>query len=479
MDHGARSGLTTATKVIRPLFDPVQFQLMSGWGGTLESVAQTCSARTTDDIRGILLPAAAESRTIISRGSGYSYGDPALNGGNLILDLTAMNRILAFDELTGVVDVEPGVTVGQLCRHAGAAGWWPPVVPGTQAATLGGCLAANVHGKNNWKCGPLGEHVQEINVLLADGSEVTYRPNDANGLFRAVIGGFGLLGVITRIRLQMRRSSQLLHIDQFAAPELEDVLNVLHRGTERGDSVVAWIDGFATGPDLGRGLIQIAESLPDGVRELTKLASKRSRLPEVVRSNLWLLMKPMASAATMRKVNEANYYWGLMHSGRGRFTTQSRFEFFHDFVPGWNRAFGRSIVQYQMFLPETMAATVFRAALEWSSRRQHPPFLVVLKRHRADSFLLSEGVDGYSMSMDFHVDHRRVKGFEDELRQFTDDVVLPEGGRFYLAKDSVLSPHQARQSFGPEAVDSFLAIKQQVDPRSLFQSDMYRRLLCP
>ncbi|HEV3312235.1 MAG TPA: FAD-binding protein, partial [Chloroflexota bacterium] len=108
-----------------------------------------------------------------------------------------------------------------------------------------------------------------------------------------------------------------------------------------------------------------------------------------------------------------------------------------------------------------------------------PPFLAVLKRHRPDSFLLSEGVDGFSLSMDYHPGQSGRVNLEAALSRLTDEVVLPAGGRFYLAKDSVLTPEQMHRSFGIDAVDSFLSLKRRLDPGEIFQSDMYRRLFAP
>ena len=457
--------------------DAVRLRSLQGWGRILTSPARAISLDSFERARDVVLRAGAQGQTVIGRGSGYSYGDPALNRGNIVLDLRPMSRILAWDAEAGIVDVEPGVTVGMLCRHVSRAGWWPPVVPGTQGPTIGGCIAANVHGKNNWKMGPIGEHVDEIEILLADGNTAVCGPAVKPDLFRAVVGGFGLLGIVTRIRLRMESSTNLLHVDHYAAPELEDVMAILERWVDRADYMVAWIDGFAAGKDLGRGLVQIADVMPGNGDEAKNLSrGLTERITAAARSKLWLAMKPVANRAGMRAVNTAQYVWGSIESGRGSFTSRHRFEFFHDAVPDWNRAFGSGIIQYQMFVPRENASRVFRAALESSHELGIPPFLAVLKRHRRDSFLLSEGVDGYSLSLDFNPRRHDRERLANHLRRFADDAILPAGGRFYPAKDSVLTAEQARKSFGEEPLAQFLALKRQLDPNEVFQSDMYRRL---
>lgn len=442
-------------------------------------MAQTFAVRTRAEARQVVQAMRAERRSVICRGSGYSYGDAALNGGNAVLDLRGMNRILAWDSVSGLLDVEPGVTVAELAHCVQATGWWPPVVPGTAAPTLGGCVSANVHGKNNWKVGPLGEHLVEIELLLADGSFVVASPGENAELFTAAVGGFGLLGVVTRIRLHMHRSSGWLRLERFAASRLEGALDILERSKERADHMVAWLDGFAQGGELGRGLVDIVEELPSrksqppGKGILDQITSS---LPLSVRSNLWILLKPLANETAIRRVNAMQYWSGALTSGRVRFASHSRFDFIHDTVPQWNRAFDLGIVQYQTFVPQAMAAAVFRASLEQAQEAGAFPFLTVLKRHRPDSFLLSEGVDGFSMSMDFRVTHGNLRTLMPTLSRITESVVLPAGGRFYLAKDSVLQPHHMAASFGVEAVTQFLGLKREFDPGEVFQSDLYRRL---
>lgn len=450
---------------------------LSGWGRTLISPAEVVEVGSIAGILRAIETSRTRGKTLVGRGSGYSYGDVALNRNNVVLDMRPMRRVLAWDPLTGVIDVEPGVTVGELCQHVASSGWWPPVIPGASEPTLGGCVAVNAHGKSNWKAGPIGEHVRELDIVLADGTVTTCGPGSNESLFRSIVGGFGLLGIMTRIRLRMEPTANVLHVEQFAAPQLEDVLAILDRWQERASSMVAWLDGFATGQDLGRGLVQIADALPPSESVLLhgNEHGLTSRLFDTSRSKLWMGMKPIARNAAFKRLNALQFMWGTINSGKGTFVPRSRFEFFHDAVPHWNRAFGGGIVQYQIFVPAEKSAYVFRSVLEHSQIANFPPFLAVMKRHRRDNFLLSYGVDGHSLSLDFHPGWTRLAELTEHLRNATDEHVLPAGGRFYLAKDSILMAHQIQRSLGTEAVSSFLHLKHQVDPDVLFQSDLYRR----
>jgi len=191
-------------------------------------------------------------------------------------------------------------------------------------------------------------------------------------------------------------------------------------------------------------------------------------------------MKPAANDIGMRRINAARYVLGSLRSGMVRFLPQSGFQFFHDFAPNWNRAFQPvGIVQYQMFVPGGRAFDVFSSALEETHAMDVHPFLAVLKLHRTDRFLLSYGVDGYSLSLDFRMTGSNRWRLLSMLDKLTVDLVLPAGGRFYLAKDNTLSCEAASRSLGEQAVAEFLSTKHRFDPDGVFQSDLYRRLLNP
>jgi FAD/FMN-containing dehydrogenase len=323
-----------------------------------------------------------------------------------------------------------------------------------------------------------------MEVMLSSGDVLTCGPNSNESLFRTIVGGVGMLGVIVSVTIQMRRvSSPLLHVEEFAAPDLTSMMSLFETRQHSADFLVGWVDGYADGDELGRGLVQIGNYLDvSGAFARSSVGKYVSdRMVDLVpHSLLWLLMKPVANDTGIRRINQARYVLGSLRTGMVRYLPQSGFQFFHDFAPNWNRAFHPiGIVQYQIFVPGAEARDVFAAALEETHAMDVHPFLVVLKLHRADRFLLSYGVDGYSLSLDFRMTGSNRDRLLSMLDKLTSKFVLPAGGRFYLAKDNTLSCEAASRSLGKEAVAEFLSTKHQFDPDNVFQSDLYRRLLQP
>jgi len=463
-----------------------RLEWVEGWGMSVGAAGYVWRPSTIGGIREAFEAARQAGVPVVLRGAGCSYGDAALRPESVVLDLGRMDRVLAWDPAAGVIDVEPGVTIRALWRYALGDGWWPPVVTGTMEPTIGGCLAMNVHGKNNWRRGVLGEHCLELDLLLPDGELRTITPASDRDLLLAVIGSFGQLGVITRARLKLKPvSSGLLHVRAAAAPDLESILRMVDEAKDRWEYVVGWIDAFARGRRLGRGLLHFARHLEPGedASAAQSLRAEAQDLPDTVfgllpKTMMWRLMRPFTNRPGMRFVNRMKYLSGSM-VGDGAEYRQSlaEFSFLLDYVPHWRNVYlPGGLIQHQSMVPVADAEKVFGRQLEAAQRRRMPPFLAVLKRHRPDAFLLSHAVDGYSLASDFPV----VAGRRDELWTLVREMAEPvveAGGRFYPAKDSALPGELYRSTFRSGELDRLQALKQRLDPDHRLRSALADRLL--
>lgn len=438
---------------------------------------------TVEGVREVLRLARESGRSVVPRGSGFSYGDTSLNSENIVLDMKRMNSVLEWAPASGVIRIEPGVTIGQLWRHVLEDGWWPAVVPGTMFPTLGGCSSTNVHGKNNWRVGSLGDQILSAELLLPSGEIISCAPDENPEIFYAAVGGLGMLGVFVSLTLRLARvQSGLLRVEEQAARSLEEMFSIFEQGLDRAEHLIGWIDGFARGPALGRGLVQLASTVQDDPVAARTLRPEYQDLPETVlgiipRSILWRGMKLGANDLGMRALNTARYTMGTRRSGQTTLVPHAQFHFILDYVPNWKWAFRPGgIVQYQAFVPEAQARSVFASLLEGSQRAGFVPNLAVFKRHRRDLFLLSYSVDGYSLALDYHVTPDNDDRIHEMLSRFTGEIVLPAGGRFYPAKDNTLDRESIRRALTPEAMDQYLAMKHRLDPEGVLQSDLYRRV---
>ena len=458
------------------------FKQLENFGHSLKASCYQIAVKQTEDIYEVFQLAKKLDLTVTARGTGISYNDVSLNGGGIVLDMSGMNKILEWDPASGYVRCEAGVTLEQLWKRVEPDGWWPPVVSGTMKTTLGGCLAANIHGKNNFQVGPIGEHVVEFTAMLPTGALVTCTPKKNADLFYAMTSGLGMLGVFTSMMFKMKRiHSGLIAVDARPVPDLHRHMNDLLDNAPHYDYIVGWLDTFARGKNLGRGQIHAARNLREGedpdAEKTMQLAYQHlpDRLFGVMpKSLLHYFMKPFVNNLGWRLVNIAKYLTALLqHTFR---QSHAEFHFLLDYVPNWERSFGRGgLIQYQSFLPKETAEDAWREMIQLSHQRGLPSYLGVTKRHRPDKFLLTHAVDGFSLAMDFKVTDKNRKRLCEMLQEF-DRTVLSAGGRFYFAKNSETSAESTRAFLGEETIAKFKKLKKRCDPNGLLESDLYRRV---
>ncbi len=461
-----------------------RLEKVSAWGGASSDICYVYRPTTVDGLQEVLDLARETGRSVGFRGAGNSYGDAALNGENILVDLQRMNRILAWNPETGAITVEPGVTLEQLWEYIIEDGWWPPVVTGTSKTSVGGCAAMNVHGKNEWQIGPIGEHILAFEMMLPSKQIITCSRSENSDIFYAAIGGFGMLGCFTALTLQMKRIySGLLQVEAYASHNLSQMLRQVNEHVTRSDYTVGWVDAIASGRQLGRGQIHAAHYLPAGADPYPQqtLRAAYQRPPTLLfgilpASIMWLFMRPFWNNLGTRFVNLGKYLSSRLGDGHTFLQPHASFHFLLDYIPDWKKAYGPGgLIQYQSFIPAANAEAAFSQMLRLGQRRGLPNYLSVLKRHRPDDFLMTHSLDGYSLAMDFRVTrHNRPQLVR--LTRDMDEIVLQAGGRFYFAKDSTLRPEAVVASLGESAVSRFRALKAQCDPDGMLQTNLWRRL---
>lgn len=460
-----------------------RFVSLDNYGHSLYAPSYVFKPTRSEEIAEVFQFAKKVGLPVTARGAGRSYNDASLNGGGIVLDLTGMNRILKWDPASGRVTAEPGVTLQQLWQQIEPQGWWPPVVSGTMYTTLGGCLGANIHGKNNFRMGPIGEHVLEFRAILPTGALMTCSPKKNADLFYAMIGGLGMFGVFVSITLQMKRiHSGLLEVAAHPVHNLHEHLTDLLEGAPDNDYIVGWLDGIAGGRALGRGQIHAARYLredEDPHAEKTMQLSNQT-LPSRIfgvfpKSILYIFMAPFMNNLGAWGVNTGKYLASLpRHTFR---QSHAAFHFLLDYIPNLELAYGRGgLIQYQSFLPKETAESAWTEILRLSQKRGLPTYLGVTKRHRPDKFLLTYAVDGFSLAMDFKVTDRNRAKLSQMLQDF-DRIVLDAGGRFYFAKNSETTAEATRRFLGTKAITQFKRLKKRCDPNGLLESDLYRRII--
>ena len=434
--------------------------LLSGWGR--QRWIETALV-TTDDLEG-------NSRSAsLSRGLGRAYGDAALPTARAtapVMSTTLADRILSFDRGSGVLRAEAGLSIGELTRLYIEQGWFSPVVPGTRFVTLGGTVAADIHGKNHHVAQTFGHHLRALAVRAGDGRVYECSRSQHSDLFLATIGGMGLTGHILEVELTMDRvPSRWIYEESERFDSLDGVFSALRAARDAWPMTVAWIDTSVGGAHAGRGIVMSG-------RWATAAETRDRRAPRKelsVRVPIDLpngLINPFT-------IGLMNAFWYSKHGRRKRthFVTPEQYYWPLDGIREWNRVFGtRGFFQYQCVMPSEMEA--FQKLLALFRARRACSFVTVFKDTGAEGDgMLSFPKTGTTLAVDIPV--RTIDEARETTRQFN-ELVLAHGGRIYLAKDSFTNGSDFRKMY--PRLDEWQAVRRRYDPDGNIGSAMADRL---
>lgn len=441
---------------------------LSGWGRCPVEACDLYRPASVGAMREAL--ASPPFASAIPRGLGRSYGDSALNRGGGVVSTRELNRMLGFDGATGLLHAEAGVSVGDVLECLLPRGWFVATTPGTKFVTIGGAIAADVHGKNHHRDGSFGDHVRRIELLLPDGSVRWCGPDEDAELFAATIGGMGLTGVILSAELQLARApSAWCDVTYRRTRDLCEALSVLESTDAGYRYSVAWVDTLAGGAGLGRSVVMLGnDAQPEalaGERRGRPFALPKRRATSVPFDMPSWLIGPWS----VRLFNR--YYYGRNEDRRELVDYES---FFYplDAIRGWNRMYGgRGFVQYQALVPAETARTSLSLLLEKVAEAKAASFLSVLKKAGPPGRgMLSFMRPGYTLAMDLANTGEPLRRLTREL----DAILLKYGGRLYLAKDAMTDAETFGAMYGE--LDRFRAVKNRADPSCRLSSSQARRV---
>jgi FAD/FMN-containing dehydrogenase len=377
---------------------------------------------------------AAAPGSLLPYGLGRSYGDSCLNDGRQLIDCRRLNRILGFDESTGVLSCESGVSLSDIIDLFLLRGWFLPVTPGTRFVTVGGAIANDVHGKNHHRAGTFGAHVREIGLHRSDDGLVTCNSDVNSEMLGATIGGLGLTGVIAWADIQLKRvRGPWIETESIPFQSLKTFLDLSRESDGRFEYTVAWLDCFA-GRNARGVFFRGNHSALSGRITRSEYAP---RLPFALPG--WLLNR--------HAVKAFNTIYYRTHAAKRGIAVVPFDSFFYplDSLRQWNLLYGKNgFLQYQCVIPESNFEA-FEELLDRVAQSGMGSCLGVLKQFGSapPAGMLSFPRPGLTLTLDFAMRGERTL----QLLRSLDQIVLESGGALYPAKDARMSPALFEASF--------------------------------
>jgi len=444
---------------------PSSQQRIAGWGN---HASESCVLFRPERARELSLFLQSHSAEWIARGNGRSYGDAAQQSTGTLLT-TRYDHLVSWDEVKSAVTAQPGITLAELQSIFVPRGWSLPVIPGTSKATLGGAVAADVHGKNQFRKGNFCNHVLALEIVLPNGEHVTCTREIHPELFTATCGGMGMTGLILSVTVQMVPiTSSSLRTEVHEIEAVEQMVIEMRNHSSQWEYMVGWMDHFVTGNSAGKGYLQLGKHI--GTEEGGAVLTAYSHTPS--RRNIPLLApRFLLNNFLMRRYNRRR----LKHMVESDDTITSMPHFWWplDDIDNWNRLYGeRGFLQLQCLLPDTPnIIPQLRALLNHFQYHKLYSYLAVIKYHKLGSpGMMAFHGEGFSLAMDFPVSKKLLKALPEYFRKISE-----YGGRIYLAKDATLPRDAFEQMYG-NVLPMWRDALKQADPDARIASGMSARL---
>jgi decaprenylphospho-beta-D-ribofuranose 2-oxidase len=437
---------------------------VSNWGNYPAIEAEVASFTKPEEAREQL----SKWQEWIPRGMGRCYGDSSL--APQIISTLKYNRMLAFDENTGWLSCQCGVTFHDILEVFLPRGWFPPVTPGTKFVSIGGAIASDVHGKNHHSEGSFSAHLGSF-LLMKSSGEVVHCSREENAdLFAATCGGMGLTGLVLEATFKLKKvETAFIAQRSQRAGNLEEAMKLFEAGMHYTYSM-AWIDCFSKGTRMGRSVLLMGEHAKAG--ELMNAQQKAKPLEIPAKRKLSVPFNFPGFALNKVSLKLFNYFYYHKAPARQKDSIVTYDQFFYplDGILNWNRIYGkRGFTQYQCVLPPHTSYEGLKKILEKINKQGSGSFLAVLKWFGKQDSLLSFPMEGYTLALDFPIS-AKLFPFLDEL----DKIVQDCGGRLYLTKDARMSREMFAKTY--PHLSEFETLKRSADPEDRIKSLQWKRL---
>ena len=436
------------------VFIMTNYVKISGWGRYPKQDAELLKPSSFASLNTI----SKQENSFIARGNGRSYGDSA--NASKVLQTMYINHFIEFDEVSGKLTAEAGITLREILRVIVPRGWFLPVTPGTSYVTLGGAIASDVHGKNHHFAGTFGQHVTSLLVMLGKGEVVTSSRQHYADLFHATCGGMGLTGVIISATIQLIPiRSSFIYQKTIKANCIEGACDAFMTNNNATYSV-AWIDCFSRGKSLGRSVLMLGEHAEQGELEID--IKQKFSVPFTTPSEL-------LNSITIKVFNTA--YWHKSKHNLNQTIPLMPYFYPLDAVGDWNKLYGKKgFIQFQCVVPKTDGVSNMRKLLTEITNSGEGSFLAVLKQFGASNEnLLSFPIEGYTLALDFKLSKSALM-----VVSKLEDMVVNMGGKIYLSKDAVMQEKTFKSTY--PNWENFEAVREKYGAIGKFSSTQSKRL---
>ncbi|MDQ7782637.1 MAG: FAD-binding oxidoreductase [Desulfomonilaceae bacterium] len=425
---------------------------------------EACWVERPDRYRAVESCGGDECRIV--RGGGYSYAAAGFGGGARVQDLSSFNRVVGFRPSEKTIEVEAGISLGSLFHFLIARGFWLPVIPGYPGITVGGCIAANVHGKNPFLHGTFRRVLKSLLLYHPDRGFVNVSRDDERDIFDLTVGGYGLTGTIVSAELALETlQGNAVRIERCPVRSLQDAVSELTKRAGSSEFAYSFHPAYPVRGTVGNGWVYAADLIHTPGHEGRQRSMPKHVDPWRGRFLPFSIWGPGRTPYLLKA-------FSALERRRPRVETKSLFDGTFPFVGSWayfSLYAKPGLFESQLIVPYENIP-LFLTEIERILVEDNPPSVMIsLKLFSGRNRLLSFENDGLCFTIDLCRNSSALR-FLSKL----DALMLKTGAIPNIVKDSRLTAETTASCY-PE----YELMKQRLadfDPRRLYRSELSIRL---
>ena len=456
-------------------------QLIDCHSGLEKARGEIFQAKGQADLQKLVTEAGRSGQKIIAHGGRHAMGGQQMEEKAAMVSLKMMNRLTGLDCRRGLATFQGGTTFKEVIetlaheqKDKEASNIWciRQKPTGVDEVSLGGAVASNIHGRG-LNLSPLAGDIEKLELLTAGGDLLTASEDENQDLFRRIIGGFGLFGIVTSVTLRLKKRQVLER--RVKIVDVEDLITTMQKrmqeGAQYGDFQFAIDheqDGFLT-----RGIVSTYHPVPVDAAELPELTRQQAALsPGMWRELIYLAHTNKSEAFRIYSEHYKRTCGQLYLSDRMQLSTY--FNGYHKEMKGHNH--GSEIIT-ELYVPRNFLTVFLHRAANLLRQRQADVIYGTVRMIEKDRVAaLPWATDNFAcIVLNLHTEHDR-----DALRHTAEtfqeliDLALALKGNFYLTYHRFARPEQLMRGY-PSLPDC-LSAKLAYDPQERFHSNFYQYL---
>ena len=441
----------------------------SNYSNYTKSKCKICYPKNLQDLLKIIDYANKNQKKILPIGAGLSWFDTIYNTNNILVNLNHFKKKFEFNKKNGILNVSASFRINQILKKTIKYNWSLYSIPGADNVTIGGCIGNDVHGKDSFRHGNFGESIIELEILLSNKKIIKCSKTKNRKIFKSVVGGLGLIGIIINVKLKLKKISKTYKTDHFICSDYKEITRAIYYDNKSYDYINGWINIFSTKKKLGNGVIFKSKKILNKNLENNQNFNTNHFMSKIqkhifsffVKNNLMKILNYLIFCLFKFKNSNYNSYKDITYplSSYGVDIKE---------VIKPNSFFEIQVILKKKNLPNSLKNFILKC-----QKLKLDGFVIGIKMHKKNDNYLSFANEGVSININqifntvnFHSQFKKIK----QLHNY----VIKQNHKIYLCKDFLINKDDLKIIY--KNYKKFLVVKKKLDPKELFYSDFYRRI---